>query len=108
MLFEFQNRPNQLLLKCIIGPGEPALREKLHQVAIKYPELFNIVKDRLNTGYEPIYYKEILPNGYQDELDESSIVEMIEQKMNDFLKNDLEKLESAFENEFKSDNTRQR
>ncbi|MFC4734977.1 PD-(D/E)XK nuclease family protein [Bacillus daqingensis] len=107
VLFEFQNRPNQLLLKCIIGPGEPALREKLHQVAIKYPELFNIAKDRLNTEYAPIYSKEILPNGYQDELDESSIVEMIEQKMNDFLKNDLEKLESAFEHEFQSDNTHQ-
>ena len=99
LLFEVQNRPDRLMLKLIIGPGQQDLREELHQVALTHPALFNTAKARLNPEFTQIYSKEILKPGYEEDMVLDEVYETIEQQVDAFINGDLKIIQDSFSNQ---------
>lgn len=63
LLLEFGNSSERLSLKMYIGPGPQAIRERLFELALAHPQLFNNAKRRgasLSGSYKTIFVQDFL------------------------------------------------
>ena len=60
LLFEFNNLPNSLTLKLIVGPGDQVIRNNLYQSAIDNPSVFKGMSKKLYPKFTQIYKNEFL------------------------------------------------
>ncbi|MBK8988387.1 MAG: PD-(D/E)XK nuclease family protein [Chloroflexi bacterium] len=62
LLLEFSNRADRLLLRLYIGPGPHPLREQLYNLALAYPQVFNVSKrgGSVQGSYKTIFGQDYL------------------------------------------------
>lgn len=96
LLFELVNRDNKLTLKLLIGPGEATIREKLYNISKENISLCTKATRSLGKKWTTIYTKEIIRKKDFEELDIEQLKEIIEEKIENFLVDDLIKIERIF------------
>ena len=89
MLFEFQNLPESLKLKLIIGPGPKETREKLLQIALQNQPPFKPLAKTLNRQYNEIYAHSFLSAKTYSEATEKELEDKIREYWKHFLDSDL-------------------
>ncbi|MFC2067207.1 PD-(D/E)XK nuclease family protein [Chloroflexota bacterium] len=106
-LYEFSNYNNDLSLRLIIGPGPQEYREQLFNVCRKAPNIFNLVERKRGIKWNTVYQKKFLERkDFADiSLEESSehidIVAKISKKWDEFVNNDLVRMDEHFTNNWK-------
>jgi len=89
LLFEFQNLPESLRLKLIIGPGPRETREKLLQIALQNQPPFKPLAKVLNRLYNEIYAHNFLSAKAYSEATEKELEDKIREYWKHFLETDL-------------------
>lgn len=102
LMFEFSNCDKRLVLRLYIGPGPADIREKLHEIALKNTSLFNKSKRQLGRKHLAIYQSEYLKKTNYEEADEEELKARIDKKFNNFLIDDLKKIEAFFKENWKN------
>lgn len=100
LLFEFQNRPQNLNLYLIIGPGENELREKLHTMAYENNKLFPIVKKNLPKQWASIWKATVLRKNDIYNLEGEELRDKINAFFEKFQKKDLPQIEEVISKYF--------
>ena len=93
LMFEFDNYDKKLVLRLYIGPGDNALRNKLHNIAKENTKLFNKSDRKLGSKWLAIYQKEYLKTSDYEESDVVDLKEDLSKKINSFTTDDLLKIE---------------
>ena len=102
LLFEFVNSAKRLVLRLIIGPGDSALRNKLHNIAKKDTRLCNKADRKLTPKWLTIYQREYLKASDYEEINTVELKENLLKKVNRFVADDLVKIEKHITNNWKS------
>jgi hypothetical protein len=89
LLFEFQNLPESLRLKLIIGPGPRETREKLLQIVLQNQPPFKPLAKILNRLYNEIYAHNFLSAKAYSEATEKELEDKIREYWKHFLETDL-------------------
>ena len=89
LLFEFENKPNRLTLYLIIGPGPDALRQTLHETALRHPKVFRGALKRLYSKWTMIYKRPFLRRADYKDPDSDALTEKIRKEWAKFLADDL-------------------
>lgn len=96
LLYEFQNRNENLVLKLIIGPGDPTLREKIYNIARDNPTLFKGKSNSLTPQWTQIYSKELMPKGFLEKDEALDVIqEKIKRQIDKFVTGDLLTIDKA-------------
>lgn len=88
ILFEFQNEPESLKLKCIIGPGPREIREKLFQTALRN-QPFKPPSKSLNIRWNEIFSRLFLSARDYENSREEELWAEVEKHWQRFLNDDL-------------------
>lgn len=95
LVFEFDNRPDSLSLKLIIGPGPQPVRQGIHQALKDRPKLFSLAGGSTYTKYKTVYKKDLLtPRDYEED-DWESLEEKVQKQWQQFLDADLPQIRQA-------------
>jgi len=94
LLFEFDNSPNSLKLKLVIGPGPKETRQRLFDIAHGNKPLFKPEKT-LYKYWNKIFDRPFLTKKSYEIDDEDKIQEAIDSNWNKFLEHDLPKIREA-------------
>lgn len=89
LLFEFQNNPESLKLKLIIGPGPRETREKLLQIALQNQPPFKPLAKALNRQYNEVYSHNFLSSKAYSEDAEEELQARIRDQWKHFIESDL-------------------
>lgn len=95
--FEFQNYPDQLSLRFIIGPGPASLRRLVHNKALDQPNLFRTARKRLHTKWSTIYTKFFIPKRDYQDLDLEEMIEGTRTHWDRFLSQDLPRIREVID-----------
>jgi len=94
-LFEFQIRDTSVLLVIQMGPGDPVRRKYIHDFVLANKEVFQVEK-KFSELWENLFRKSII--GKLDSgIDQEELIKIIESKWQEFLENDLPRIEKAFQ-----------
>jgi hypothetical protein len=89
LLFEFQNLPDSLKLKLVIGPGLLETREKLFRLAMDNQPPFKPQSKSLNKQYNEVFARTFLSAiSYEDTTDEE-LQTKIQEQWEHFIESDL-------------------
>jgi len=89
LVFEFDNRADNLSLKLIIGPGPQPVRKGIHQAFKEQLELFNVASGATYTKFKTVYKKTLLTSRDYEEGDWESLEKKVQQRWQQFLERDL-------------------
>jgi hypothetical protein len=89
LLFEFQNRPESLKLKLIIGPGPRDTRERLLKIALDNRPPFKPAANFLNKFYNEIYSFDFLTAKAYSDAGEQDLETKIREHWARFLESEL-------------------
>jgi hypothetical protein len=101
LLFEFGTWSKKVDLRLYIGPGSPALRERLHALAKLDDRLFNKASRSGGEKWSSIYQKEFARSQDFDNPEEGHLEELVKQRFQVFFNEDLGKIESHFESNWR-------
>jgi PD-(D/E)XK nuclease superfamily len=93
LMFEFTSDPNRLRLRLIIGPADPAVRQRILDTALAQPATFKAEKtlySKFNTIYSRTFLTAKDYEGTHEEMDAK-----IRQQWTKFLKDDLPAIKAA-------------
>jgi hypothetical protein len=93
-LFEFQIRDKSVLLIIQMGPGDPERRKHIHEFVLANKEAFQVEK-KFSELWESLFRKTIV-EGLDGGMDQECLIQTIESKWQEFLENDLPRIEQAF------------
>src|SRR5699024_3566871 len=95
LLFEIQNKNSRLVLKLMIGPGDPDTRNAIFEMAKRHTHVFNSVPKKLTTQYTQIYQIELLPRHFEESFESmEEIIDTIDRVFNRFYEKELIEIES--------------
>jgi hypothetical protein len=97
LLFEFNIWNKRVDLRLCIGPASRELRERLHGLAKLDDKLFNRACRSGGEKYSSIYQKEFARSQDFDNSEEGHLEELVKERFEVFLKDDLGRIESHFE-----------
>jgi len=103
-LFNFCNYDRRLVLNLGIGPGPQEYREKIRDACMLNPSLFKLSGRKFYRKWHTVFQKKFLDRKDFEDTQSGNVVEFevicskIEKKWNDFLTNDLSKIEEHFQN----------
>ncbi len=95
LLFEFQNSPDQLSLRLIIGPGPDEVRQTAFQTTQQHPQVFRKGSKRLYTKWTTVYVRRFLTKGDYEDADFGALAEKVEKEWSRFLNQDLPAIRNA-------------
>ena len=98
LLFVFHNNPGSLDLQFFIGPGPEATRQRLLEMARTNPETFVMPPSR-HGKFLRIYSRDLLKSEAYEDLDEEEREQEIRRHWDEFLDNDLPRIEEALRRE---------
>jgi len=104
MLFEIQNRPDEVRMYLVIGPGDKNLREKIYQNSRDSTSSI-FANRKLTDQWTTIYVKRLFKYKTGEDVDWDTTKEKIITNFNKFLVTDLGKIEESLlkENIFSND-----
>jgi len=87
LLLEFSNRTDRLLLRLYIGPGPQPLRERLYNLALAHPPVFNVSKrgGSVQGSYKTIYGQDFLRAGDYEGATLDELTAKVQQKWDGFV-----------------------
>lgn len=94
LLFEIQNRPDEVRIYLIIGPGNQSLRERIYDASRENINLFTAAKRKLGVQWSTIYVKSLHKHKKDENIDWTSSIHKIKVSFNKFLREDLPKIEN--------------
>ena len=97
LLFEFNTWSKKADLRLYIGPASSELRERLHALAKLDDKLFNRASRSGGEKWSSIYQKEFARSQDFDNPEEGHLEELVKERFEVFLKENLGKIESHFE-----------
>lgn len=99
LLFEFQNRPDSLKLKLLIGPGDHEVREALFQMAQKNRPFLHTTTKVLGQKWNEMFSREFVsPKSYAQGAEEDFNAE-IQEHWDQLLKSDFPQINNLVVNE---------
>jgi hypothetical protein len=94
-LFEFQIRDTSVLLIIQMGPGDPERRKYIHDFVLANKEVFQIEK-KFSELWESLFRK-VIVGKLDSGIDQEELIKLIESKWQEFLEDDLPRIEKAFQ-----------
>jgi hypothetical protein len=98
LIFEVWNNLDSLNLRLYMGPGPEAIRERILEVARRNPEVF-VVPRTVSGSWVPIFIRHLLDREAYEKLDREQREQEIRRKWDEFLENDLPRIEDALKAE---------
>lgn len=92
LVFEFENRSDQVSLKLIIGPGPQPVRKGIHEALKAWANLFDQVDGSTYTRFKTIYKKTLLTRREYEEGDWESLEGKVRSRWRGFLERDLPRI----------------
>ena len=102
VLFEFGNYNKRLVLRLYIGPGDQDYRNKLIEFFKANPTLFGLADRTFGKKWHSVYSKDFLKVKDYEDKDIEDLKPIIDKHFNNFLYDDLEKINVYFENNWVS------
>jgi hypothetical protein len=91
MMFEVKNNDRGLFFSLIIGPGDPSVRKRIHEIALTNKSVFKGVYKPITPKYTQIFTRQLLtPKDFDKETDE--IERKVVDKWNKILTDDVEQI----------------
>jgi hypothetical protein len=95
LVFEFDNRADQLSLKLIIGPGPQSVRKGIHEALKTRPNLFDQAGGSTYTQFKTVYKKPLLTSRDYEDSDWEMLENKVRQRWQQFLVGDLPEIRKA-------------
>jgi thiamine phosphate synthase YjbQ (UPF0047 family) len=95
LVFEFDNRSDQLSLKLIIGPGPQPVRKGIHEALKARSDLFDQVGGSTYTQFKTVYKTLLLTSRDYEESDWEMLESKVRQRWQQFLDGDLPEIRRA-------------
>jgi hypothetical protein len=89
LLFEFQNLPDSLKLKLVIGPGPQEVREDIFSLALRNQPPFRPLAKALNRQYNEIFARIFLSSKSYVDANDEELGATIREQWKQFLISDL-------------------
>ncbi len=89
LLFEFNNRKDQLKLNLYIGPGPKETRQKLLNMALSDKGIFKPASKTLNDKWNSIFSRKFLSSNDYEDIRENQLEQKIKLKWKDFVGKEL-------------------
>jgi hypothetical protein len=93
LLFEFRITPKSVVLFIIMGPGDPQRRKHIHEFALA-DKAFQ-VEQKFYDKYQSLYKKPFVDE-LDGGIDQEQLIHTIESKWQEFVENDLPRIEQKF------------
>lgn len=94
LLFEFQITQRSVVLIIQMGPGDTEKRKHIHQFALTDKETFQVEK-QFYPKFQTLY-KKLFVEGLDGGIDQEELIQAIESKWQEFIENDLPRIEQKF------------
>ena len=101
LAYSFVNDFQRLVLRFIIGPGDSATRNKLHEIAKLDTRLFNKSNRKIGEKWLTIYQKEFLTKKDYEEEDPEILKDSVSKKFDHFMKDDMGRIDGHFKKYWK-------
>lgn len=102
LLFEFENRKDRLDILLIIGPGDAGTRQRLFNLALQYPEVFNSASQgKLSPIFKRIFRLKLI-DYTNDMIKEEKLKEVVISSYNTFKENEYRKIITYIQHNYKS------
>lgn len=98
LMFEVHNNFDSLSLHLYLGPGPEAIRQRILEMVRANPEVF-MMPSSLTGKWLPIFSRHLLRQETYDNLDEEEREEEIRLHWNEFVEEDLPRIEVALKKE---------
>jgi hypothetical protein len=95
LLFEFENAPDRLQLKLLIGPGPDEVRQAIHQVVSRFHRVFRGRTSKLYPRFTTIYKQRLLTQRDYEDADVETLTEKVQTQWERFLGQDLPTIREA-------------
>jgi len=89
LLFEFQNAPDSLTLRLIIGPGPMNVRQAVYEITSKHPQIFRGGRKKLSLKWTTVYQKRFLTSRDYRDADFDTLATKVRKQWSQFLDQDL-------------------
>jgi hypothetical protein len=97
--FVFHNHSDSIILFLETSPGEEETRRRLYEMSLKYKSLFENPQDPENIGYPKLFSRTFLTPEFCENATEAEREAEIRKNWDDFLENDLPRIDAALKNE---------
>jgi len=97
LLFEFENAPDRLQLKLLIGPGPDEVRQAIHQVVSRFHRVFRGRTSKLHPRFTTIYKQRFLTQRDYENADLETPTGRIQAQWERFLAQDLPAIREAID-----------
>ncbi len=98
LLFEFNNKKDQLKLNLYIGPGPEETRQKLLNMACSNKGIFKPASETLNPKWNSIFSRKFLTSDDYEDIQENQLEQKINLKWKDFVGKELPLIMEAVRN----------
>jgi len=95
LLFEFNNKKDQLTLNLYIGPGPEETRQKLLNMALSDEGIFKPASRTLNAKWNSIFSRKFLSSNDYEDIQENQLEQKIELQWKDFVGKELPLIREA-------------
>ena len=95
LLFEFENAPDRLQLKLLIGPGPDEVRQAIHRVVSRFHRVFRGRTSKLYPKFTTIYKQRLLTQRDYEDADVETLTEKVQTQWKRFLGRDLPAIREA-------------
>lgn len=96
VLFELYNGGDQVRIGIILGPGDPAVRNRVHQKIREHPEVFNRAGQRLYPQWWSFHTEKWITKKTYTEATFEELEAAFEQRLDRFLAEQLPAMETVF------------
>ena len=97
LLFEIQNRTDEVRMYLVIGPGDSDLRQNIYDISRSNTSLFTAAKRKLGDKWSTIYVKRLFKYKKDEDVDWETTKGKIESNFEKFLETDLIEIEKTFD-----------
>lgn len=95
LLFEFENAPDRLQLKLLIGPGPDEVRQAIHQVVSRFHRVFRGRTSKLYPRFTTIYKQRFLTQRDYEDADVETLTEKVQTQWKRVFGRDLPAIREA-------------
>ncbi len=98
LLFEFQLRPQNVVLIIQMGPGDQQIRKEIHKFAVANGDVFQ-VEQTYSKDWQMLF-KKVIVEDLESHIDEQDLLALVDEKWEEFLSKDLPNLSERLSERF--------
>ncbi|MBN1184245.1 MAG: PD-(D/E)XK nuclease family protein [Bacteroidales bacterium] len=99
LIYEIYITDEKTIMRFYIGPGNKYKRESIYNFFRLQDDLFTRTRNKLSPQYQTVYQKELLQVNKNDRIEFDDIKIKLKKKWEDFISNDMIKIDNYIEND---------